>query len=219
MRAMKAVSIIAILLVLAANAFALLPAASAYEPTLPLEALLPAANAYLSYVLLGALVLGLVALGSVVAIRIPKQTAAPVAARPLPVAPPANQAEAEIVSFLGILQAKGRLVDFLMDEINAYDDAQVGAAARVVHAGCKAALQEHFRIAPVRRESEGATVQVPAGYAADEYRLLGRISGKAPFSGVLVHHGWKTDEVKLPRILHDPTGRLPTIAPAEVEMS
>jgi hypothetical protein len=70
-----------------------------------------------------------------------------------------------------------------------------------------------FRIRPVREESEGA-----AGYPADEYRLLGRISGPAPFSGVLVHHGWKTEAVKLPRILRSSTNRLPAIAPAEVEL-
>ena len=75
-----------------------------------------------------------------------------------------------------MLQEKGRLVDFLMDDINAYSDAQVGAAARVVHAGCKAVLQEHFRIIPVRPEQEGSTVQVPAGYSADEYRLVGKIA-------------------------------------------
>jgi hypothetical protein len=64
-----------------------------------------------------------------------------------------------------MLQARGRLIDFLMDDINAYSDAQVGAAARVVHAGCKAALLEHVRISPVRTEGEGATVQVAAGYS------------------------------------------------------
>ena len=124
----------------------------------------------------------------------------------------------QIISYLAMQKVPGRLVDFLMDDINAYDDAQVGAAARVVHAGCKAVLQEHFRICPVREESEGSTVRVAAGYAADEYRLLGRISGPAPFSGVLVHHGWKTDAVNLPRILRNSTGRLPAIAPAEVEL-
>ena len=61
----------------------------------------------------------------------------------------------------------------------------------MVHAGCKAALEEHFRIRPVREESEGSTVQLAVGYLVDEYRLLGKISGTAPFSGVLVHHGWK----------------------------
>jgi hypothetical protein len=136
----------------------------------------------------------------------------------MPVPAKTNQAEAEIVSFLATLQAKGRLVDFLMDDINAYNDAQVGAAARVVHAGCKTVLNEHFRIHPVREGAEKSTVEVPANYPADEYRLLGKISGQAPFSGVLVHHGWKTDFVKLPTILRGAENRLPTIAPAEVEL-
>jgi hypothetical protein len=109
-------------------------------------------------------------------------------------------------------------VDFLMDDINAYTDTQVGVAARVIHAGCKGVLQEHFVISPVRTEPEGSTVQVPAGYSADEYRLVGRIAGAAPFSGVLVHPGWKTDVVKLPHLLRGASDRLPVIAPAEVEV-
>ena len=132
--------------------------------------------------------------------------------------PPASRADAEIVQFLAMLQEKGRLVDFLMDDINAYSDAQVGAAARVVHAGCKGVLQEHFMINPIRTEQEGSTVQVPAGYSADEYRLVGKIAGPAPFSGVLVHRGWKTDMVKLPQLLRGAADRLPAIAPAEVEV-
>jgi hypothetical protein len=117
-----------------------------------------------------------------------------------------------------MLQEQGRLVDFLMDDINAYTDAQVGAAARVVHAGCKAVLQDHFRIDPVRSEPEGSTVQVPAGYSSDEYRLVGKIAGSAPFSGVLVHRGWKTDTVKLPQLLRGADDGLPAIAPAEVDV-
>ena len=205
MHAMRAVSIIAVLLLLVAIALQLLPVASPFEP-------------YLSG---GALVLGLVALVTILAGPVPDRDirAAAEAARPMPVPTGANyQADAEIVSFLAILQARGRLVDFLMDEINTCDDAQVGAAARVVHAGCKAALLEHFRISPVRAESEGATVQVAAGYLPDEYRLVGKISGPAPFSGVLVHHGWKTAAVNLPRVLRSSTNRLPAIAPAEVEL-
>jgi hypothetical protein len=205
MHPMKAVSIISILLLLLANALELLPVASPFEP-------------YLSG---GALVLGLVVLITILIGGGPKREtrAAAEAARPMPVPTAVNQqADAEIVSFLAILQARGRLVDFLMDDINAYSDAQVGAAARVVHAGCRAALLQHFQISPVRAESEGATVQVAAGYLPDEYRLVGKISGPAPFSGVLVHHGWKTDAVKLPRVLRSSTNRLPTIAPAEVEL-
>ncbi|MBV8521506.1 MAG: DUF2760 domain-containing protein [Acetobacteraceae bacterium] len=201
---MRGVSIVVVLLLLAANAFALLPVGSAFQP----------------YLLVGALALGVVALAAILAGRGPKREGEQVAeaARPLPLPAHANQAEAEVVSFLALLQDRGRLVDFLMDDITTYDDAQVGAAARVVHAGCKAVLQENFRIRPVRQESEGTIVQVAAGYPADEYRLLGSLKGQPPFSGVLVHRGWKTEAVKLPRVLGNPADRLPTIAPAEVEL-
>jgi len=205
MDAMKAVSIIAVLLLLVANALEFLPLAGAFQP-------------YLSG---GVLALGLIALVTILIGRGQERNPpgpAAEAARPMFLPTGANVADAEIVSFLAMLQARGRLVDFLMDDINTYDDAQVGAAARVVHAGCKAALVEHFRIAPIRTESEGATVEVAAGFRPDEYRLLGKISGPAPFAGVLVHHGWKTDAVNLPRILRSSTDRLPAIAPAEVEL-
>ena len=148
----------------------------------------------------------------------PPLTPAAEPARPAPERPQASRADAEIVHFLAMLQEKGRLVDFLMDDINAYSDAQVGAAARVVYAGCKGVLQDHFAISPVRMEPEGSTVQVPAGYSADEYRLVGKISGSAPFSGVLVHRGWKTDRVKLPQLLRGAADPLPAIAPAEVDV-
>ena len=143
---------------------------------------------------------------------------APEKAPAAPTALPANQANAEVVNFLAILQEKGRLVDFLMDDIKGYNDAQVGAAARVMHEGCRAVLLEHFGIRPVREESEGSKVTVPVGYAPDEYRLVGKIRGEAPFSGVLVHHGWRAEWVKLPRILRAGNGRLTTIAPSEIEL-
>jgi hypothetical protein len=203
MHAMKAIAIIVVLLLVVANALELLPVASAFQ----------------MYLSAAAVVLSLVALIAIlVGPSRDNRSAGAEAARPMPVTSRTNQTDAEIVSFLAMLQARGRLVDFLMEDINAHDDAQVGAAARVVHAGCKSALLEHFRISPVRAESEGSTVQVAAGYSPDEYRLLGKISGPAPFSGVLVHHGWKTDAVNLPRVLRSSTDRLPAIAPAEVEL-
>lgn len=205
MHAIKAIATIMLLLLVVVNALELLPAAGAFR-------------IYLSG---AAVALSLLALIAILIGRGPSRSnrsAGAEVARPMPVPNRANQADAEIVSFLAMLQARGRLVDFLMDDINAHDDAQVGAAARVVHAGCKTALLEHFQISPMRAESEGSTVRVAAGYSPDEYRLVGKISGPAPFSGVLVHHGWKTDAVKLPRVLRSSTNRLPAIAPAEVEL-
>jgi hypothetical protein len=148
----------------------------------------------------------------------PLQTTTPAPA-PVPIpppAPPANQAEAEVVAFFGLLQEKGRLVDFLMEEITSYEDSEVGAAARVIHQGCRQVLQEYFKISAISESQEGAQVTVPAGYSADQYRLVGRLTGEPPFTGTLLHKGWKTEFVKLPRILN--TERLPAIAPAEVEI-
>ena len=202
---MRVALILGVLLILAVNGVAVAPASEPFRP-------------YLAGITLVLSVLVLINLLLPARQKSPpsKLQAEPI--RPGPPAPAAPRADAEIVSFLAILQEKGRLVDFLMDDINAYNDAQVGAAARVVHAGCKGVLQEHFNIHPLRTEDEGSTVQVPAGYTADEYRLVGRIAGQAPFSGVLVHPGWKTDMVKLPQLLPSTHGQLPAIAPAEVRL-
>jgi len=135
-----------------------------------------------------------------------------------PPAPAAGQAEAEVVGFFALLQEKGRLVDFLMEELTSYDDAQVGAAARVVHQGCKQVLQEYFRITAVSAAEEGSQITVPAGYLAEEYRVIGKLSGDPPFTGKLVHKGWKTESVKLPRIVQTDSKRRSVIAPAEVEV-
>jgi hypothetical protein len=137
----------------------------------------------------------------------------------LPVTEPSeSKADADVVNLLSIFQEKGRLVDFLMDDIAGYSDAQVGAAGRVLHEGCRAALLEHFGIRPIREEGEGSKVTVPPQYAPDDYRLVGRISGEPPFTGTLVHHGWRAEWVKLPRLVTTSADRLPAIAPAEVEV-
>src|SRR6516165_10728010 len=188
---MRVALILGVLLILAVNGAAMAPA------TEPLRPYLTDATLALSV---------LVLIGLLLPAR-QKPTPLKLQAEPARAAPPepqARRADAEIVYFLAMLQEKGRLVDFLMDDINAYGDAQVGVAARVVHAGCKRVLEEHFSINPVRTEQEGSRVQVPAAYSADEYRLVGKISGSAPFSGVLVHRGWKTDMVNLPQLLRGP---------------
>jgi uncharacterized protein (DUF58 family) len=202
---MRSVSAASVIVLLVLNALALLPAAGALRP-------------YLSGASLVIALLLLVAILATSGKKAEPDHAKVEPAKRTPTPAGRNQAEAEVISFIAMLQEKGRLIDFLMDDITPFGDAQVGAAARVVHEGCKAALQEHFRIRPVREENEGSTVKVPAGFAGDEYRLIGKIKGEAPFSGTLVHRGWKTDAVKLPRVLRTPADRLPTIAPAEVEL-
>lgn len=197
----------------------ILPIAAVLLAVLNSLLLIPALNAYIFAIAVVALVLAvLVALLSFSGIRRRAAVAPsePVAAKPPP--PAANQADAEIVAFVGLLQDKGRLVDFLMEDVNSYDDTQVGAAARVVHQGCRAVLNEHFKISPVSDAEEGSQITLPADYAADEYRLTGKISGNPPFKGTLLHKGWKADSVKLPRIVNTNENCLPSIAPAQVEV-
>jgi hypothetical protein len=201
------IAISAILLVIL-NGLVLVPAAAAYTVEIAAVAILVA---------LLVLVLSLVG-GRGNAPTEPAQIATP-AITPTPIQPPAPlaiQAEAEVVAFFGLLQEKGRLVDFLMEDITSYEDSEVGAAARVIHQGCRQVLQEYFRIGAISDAAEGTQVSVPAGYSADEYRLVGKLTGEPPFTGTLVHKGWKTEFVKLPRIVN--TERLPAIAPAEVEL-
>ena len=81
------------------------------------------------------------------------QPPAPVEAAPpaAPEAPPVDRA----TQFLALLQRDGRLLDFLMEDLAAYGDAQVGAAARDVHAGCRTVLTRYLSISPVVDEEEG----------------------------------------------------------------
>lgn len=190
-------------------------------------AFVPAAAPYLSYAAMAAPAVAVLLLLLLLASPgAPAEPAAPVSmprpepepVRPAPVPVAENRADAEVISFLALMQEKGRLVDFLMDDIAAYGDAQIGAAARVVHAGCRSVLLEHLHVRPIRGEREGAIVTVPAGYAADEYRLTGKLGGSPPFSGTLVHRGWTADSVSLPRRVGGPEDRLPHLAPAEVEL-
>ena len=182
--------------------------------------LIPATSAYTIPIAVLGLLLALFVLAlSLVGVRNTGATPAPAPA-PATLQPPVvaeKQPEAEILAFFALLQEKGRLVDFLMDNLTGFDDAQVGAAARVIHQGCSEVLKEYFKITPVSEAEEGSQVTVPAGYAAEEYRLIGKLGGNPPFTGKLIHKGWKTEYVKLPRLTK--TRRLPPIAPAEVELS
>jgi hypothetical protein len=130
--------------------------------------------------------------------------------------PPANAGDRSALQLLSLLQREGRLVDFLQQDIAAFPDADVGAAARVVHEGCRRALKSHAEITPVRTEDEGARVQLPAGFDADAVKLVGEVRGEPPYGGVLRHRGWRAVKLQLPSVVGDFDARI--LAPAEVEL-
>ena len=134
-----------------------------------------------------------------------------------PEAPRLREAEPNAaLQLLGLLQQEGRFVDFLQEDVAAYSDTEIGAAARVVHEGCRKALRQHFTIEAVRSEGEGSRVTLAEGFDSSAVRLTGRVVGEAPFTGSLVHKGWRVTSVTLPKVAagHD----LSVIAPAEVEL-
>ena len=114
------------------------------------------------------------------------------------------------------LPREARLVDFLQEDVAGYSDAEIGAATRVVHEGCRKVLREHFTLAPVREEAEGSRVTLPAGFDATAVRLTGNVVGQAPFTGTLGHRGWQVEAVRLPQLTDSQAARV--IAQAEVEL-
>ena len=127
-----------------------------------------------------------------------------------------EEGERGAIRLLAVLQREGRFVDFLQEDISSYDDAQVGAAARGVHAGCRKALEEFVSLGSVHNADEGSSVTVEAGFDASTIRLVGNIQGDPPFRGTLTHHGWKATQVTLPELPDNMDAMV--VAPAEVEV-
>ncbi len=134
--------------------------------------------------------------------------AVPVKAAPAP-KPQAGPADGA-VQILSILQRDARLIDFLMEDISAYSDEQVGAAVRDVQEQSRTSLTRYLKLAPVIDGVEGTYTKadVPG------VKFIGNVpaSGKAP-GGTLRHKGWRADQVDLPSL---PPGNV--LAPAELEV-
>ena len=141
------------------------------------------------------------------------------------VAPPSAPAPAPVLrvptaesalQLLSLFQREARLIDFTQENLAAYSDADIGAAARVVHEGCARVLREHFTIEPVRSEAEGSRLTLEEGFDAASVRLTGNVVGQAPFKGTLSHRGWRATKVELPQLAEKHDARV--LAPAEVEL-
>lgn len=150
----------------------------------------------------------------------PERTLEPRPAAPTPEDRPrvsaAQQHRDGALAFLALLQREGRLVDFLLEPLDGFSDADIGAAARDVHRGCRKVLDQHLSLEPVMPGSEEARVAVPTGFDPGEIRLIGEVRGEPPLRGTLRHHGWRVVNARLPA-LADSVDRT-VIAPAEVEL-
>lgn len=142
--------------------------------------------------------------------------------RPVATAAPVEQSKTKIsdgaLQILHILQRDARLIDFLMEDITAYEDEQVGAAVRTLHSDCKASLTRHLSLAPVIDSVDGTYQKLDPSKTPDPNRikLIGNVpvNGKVP-GGTLRHRGWMASSVNLP-----PLGKqdASVLAPAELEV-
>jgi hypothetical protein len=127
-----------------------------------------------------------------------------------------QEAQGGALHVLSLFQRAGRLVDFLKEDLNAYEDAQIGAAVRSIHEGCRKALDKHFGPQPVLDRDEGEEVSIPPGFDPHAIRLTGNVAGEPPFKGVLQHKGWRAARVELPSLSGSQDATI--IAQAEVEI-
>ena len=130
---------------------------------------------------------------------------------------PPERIHASGLFVLALLQREGRLIDFLQEDMTAFADADIGAAARVVQAGCRKVLAQCLTLEPVLTDAEGTSITVPVGFDANRIRLTGNIAGQPPFRGSLKHHGWATSSVRFPTSSDALDPRV--LAPAEVELA
>jgi hypothetical protein len=162
--------------------------------------------------------------------RLARQVAAgPARTAPRPAAKPAKElAEADkaiaqqrdtrvFLHLLSVLQREGRLLDFFSENLESYDDAQIGAAVRGIHENCQKALKKYLHVKTVIASEEGAEIAVEPGFDPSAIKLVGNVTGEPPFKGVLRHQGWRAEKVELPVLSAGQDASI--ICPAEVEIS
>ena len=136
-------------------------------------------------------------------------------AAPPPASQPADSPD-RAIQMLALLQRDGRFVDFIMEDLTPYQDAQIGAAVRDVHSGCRASLSRYLTLMPVYEEPEGSTVTIERDADASRIKVVGNVAAPPPYRGVVRHRGWEAGRVELPPLTA--SGRT-VVAPAEIEVA
>src|SRR5688572_18080603 len=106
----------------------------------------------------------------------------PAAARAgTPAQPASAESHDRAVQLLALLQREGRLIDFALEDLAAYPDAQIGAAARDVHAGCRRVLERYVTLEAILPGREGEAVTVGQDQPIDPaaFHLVGNEIGRA----------------------------------------
>lgn len=119
------------------------------------------------------------------------------------------------ITLLATLQRDARLIDLIYENLDQYQDAQVGAAARPCLKQCRQSLDRILKIEKLMAATENDTVSVPADAAVSRFRWLGESSPSKTSTAKLVHPGWQAVSIQLPQWSGDAEDA-EIIAPAQV---
>lgn len=119
------------------------------------------------------------------------------------------------LQILSILQRDSRLIDFIMEDIAAYSDDQVGAAVRGLHDQARESLTRYVKLDPVIDGVEGTFTKAALPDPA-AVKFIGNVPAGKPSGGLLRHKGWRAGKVELPTL--NPRQDSNIIAPAEIEI-
>jgi hypothetical protein len=158
----------------------------------------------------------LASLVSFVVLRHTTPTATMIESNPEPASRPSPPSSAPALRLLALLQQEGRFLDFVQEEIGGYSDAQIGAAVRAIHAGCRRVVAEHIELRRVLPAEEGSEVTIEEGFDAASIRLSGNVTSTPPFRGTVQHGGWRVTKCSLPSSSVDTDASV--VARAEVEI-
>lgn len=117
---------------------------------------------------------------------------------------------------LYLFQKEGRLIDLLKEDVSSYDDETLGGAIRPIHEGCRKLLEDRLILEPVLNEEEGSEITLDE-IDPEAIKLSGNVPANGPYTGELIHRGWRLKECKLPELVGGWKNNV--IAPAEIEIS
>ena len=142
-----------------------------------------------------------------------KSTTPKSAATPIP-----KPTRSDAITLLSSLQREARLLDIVNESLDQFSDDQIGAAARDVLKDTGKVIERMFGLVPMTDQGDGSELTTPAKFDPSEFRLTGNVTGEAPFSGTVAHHGWKATKCDVPKWSGDSSVEL-VVAPVELELT
>ncbi|MCA9194446.1 MAG: DUF2760 domain-containing protein [Planctomycetales bacterium] len=120
----------------------------------------------------------------------------------------------DALTLLAALQREARLLDLIMEPIDGFQDAQVGAAAREVLRNSRQVVNRMFAVEPLSDVNEGESLEISPGSSPNAFRISGaNSSGK----GIVAHRGWKATLCEVPS-WHGVPDEAWLLAPVEVDI-